>query len=80
MLFRGDRLYRLRVPGDTPASDFLSIIAYQVGTNAFIHYPDDRVGVSSCDRGALVANVDGGANVTASASAASLPRWLSMLS
>jgi hypothetical protein len=49
-LFRGDRLYRLRVPADTPAHDFWSIIAYEIGTNAFIHNPQDRVGVSSYDK------------------------------
>jgi hypothetical protein len=29
-LFRGDTLYRLRVPADTPAHDFWSIIAYEI--------------------------------------------------
>ena len=32
-LFRGDTLYRLRVPADIPAHDFWSIVAYEVGTN-----------------------------------------------
>ena len=49
-LFRGTERYRLRVPADTPAHDFWSIIAYEVGTNAFIHNPENRVGVSSDDK------------------------------
>ena len=61
--FRGDRLYRLRVPADIPARDFWSVVAYEVGTNAFIPNPEDRVAVSSYDRGALAANADGSVDV-----------------
>ena len=56
--FRGDRRYRLRVPADTPARDFWSIVAYDRETNAFIHNPDERVGVSSLDTNALAVNDD----------------------
>jgi hypothetical protein len=62
-LFRGDRLYRLRVPADTPARDFWSIIAYEVGTNGFIHNPQNRVGVSSYDKEKLTVNADGSVDV-----------------
>jgi hypothetical protein len=62
-LFRGDTLYRLRVPADTPARDAWSITAYEVGTNAFIHTPENRVGVSSRDRGRMRVNGDGSVDV-----------------
>jgi hypothetical protein len=62
-LFHGDRSYRLRVPSDTPAKDFWSVIAYEVGTNAFIHNPDDKVGVSSYDKERLTVNEDGSVDV-----------------
>ena len=58
-LFRGDSLYHLHMPADTPAHDFWSIIAYEVGTNAFIHDPQNRVGVSSYDKGRMAVNQDG---------------------
>jgi hypothetical protein len=57
-LFKGDRTFRLRVPADIPARDFWAIIAYEIGTNAFIHNPDNRVGVSSYDRDNLTINQD----------------------
>jgi hypothetical protein len=62
-LFTGEAMYRLRVPADTPAHDFWSIVAYEVGTNAFIHNPDDRVAVSSYDKGTLTINDDGSVDV-----------------
>src|SRR5262245_8986462 len=62
-LFSGSGLYRLLVPADTPARDFWSVVAYDVGTNAFIHNPEGRVGVSSYDRDALVRNADGSVDV-----------------
>jgi hypothetical protein len=62
-LLRGDCAYRLRVPADTPARDFWSIIAYEVGTNAFIHNPENRVGVSSYDKGKMAVNEDGSVDV-----------------
>jgi hypothetical protein len=61
--FHGDRTYRLRIPADTPAKDFWSIIAYEVGTNAFIHNPQDKVGVSSYDKDTLIVNDDGSIDV-----------------
>jgi hypothetical protein len=62
-LFKGDRLYRVRMPADTPARDFWSIIAYEVGTNGFIHNPQNRVGVSSYDKGKMAVNQDGSVDV-----------------
>jgi hypothetical protein len=61
--FRGENLYRLRVPADTPAHDFWSIIAYEIGTNAFIHNPENRVGVSSYDKTKMAVNEDGSVDV-----------------
>jgi len=51
------------VPADTPARDFWSLIAYEVGTNAFIHNPANRVGVSSYDKDTLRLNEDGSVDV-----------------
>ena len=62
-LFRGNQHYRLRVPADTPAHDFWSIIAYEVGTNGFIHNPENRVGVSSYDKQQMAVNPDGSVDV-----------------
>ena len=62
-LFRGNQHYRLRVPADTPAHDFWSIIAYEVATNAFIHNPENRVGVSSYDKQQMAVNPDGSVDV-----------------
>ena len=62
-LFSGTDRYRLRVPADTPAHDFWSIIAYEVGTNAFIHNPENRVGVSSYDKQQMTVNPDGSVDV-----------------
>jgi hypothetical protein len=61
--FRGNQLYRLRVPADTPARDFWSVIAYETTTNAFIHNPQNRVGVSSYDKNRLTATADGSVDV-----------------
>ncbi len=46
-----------------PARDFWSVVAYEVGTNAFIHKPDDRVAVSSYDKASLTVNEDGSVDV-----------------
>ena len=57
-LFQGDQLYRLRLPADTPARDFWSIVVYEVGTNAFIHNEQNIVGLSSHDADRLAVNED----------------------
>lgn len=77
-LFRGDQTYRLRVPADTPAHDFWSIIAYENGTNAFIHNPENRVGLSSYDREAFTLNDDGSVDlfVGPAAPAGLTPNWI----
>ena len=51
------------MPAYTPAHDFWSIIAYEVGTNAFIHNPENRVGVSSYDKQQMAVNPDGSVDV-----------------
>jgi hypothetical protein len=51
------------VPADTPARDFWSIIAYEIGTNAFIHNAENRVGVSSYDKQKMAVNEDGSVDV-----------------
>jgi len=61
MLNSTDR-YRLRVPADTPAADFWSVIAYSMKTKGFIE-GSKIVGLSSLDTKALKANVDGSVDV-----------------
>lgn len=51
------------VPADTPAHDFWSIIAYEVGTNGFIHNHENRVRVSSYDKQQMAVNSDGSVDV-----------------
>lgn len=61
-LFDGKSLYRLRVPPDTPASDFWSAIVYSMKTKGFLEKVE-RVGLSSLDKKALKANDDGSIDV-----------------
>ena len=79
----GDRLdgnssYRVRFPADTPTREFWSVIAYELGTNAFIPTPQDRVGVSSYDKDRLVVNDDGSIDVYIGPSAPEglEPNWI----
>jgi hypothetical protein len=61
-LFDGTSTYRLRVPKDTPAKDFWSIIVYSMKTKGFIEGAP-RVGISSKDMGKMKVNADGSADV-----------------
>lgn len=58
-LLSGKRSYRLRVPADTPARDFWSVIAYSMKTKSMIPNPQNRAGLSSYDKSALQMNGDG---------------------
>ena len=61
-LFNGTSTYRLRVPKDTPARDFWSVIVYSMKTKGFIDGMD-RVGLSSKEMGKMKANADGSVDV-----------------
>jgi hypothetical protein len=61
-LLNGETLYRLRVPADTPAGDFWSVIAYSMKTKGFIDEAE-KVGLSSLDTEVLKANDDGSIDV-----------------
>ena len=61
-LFDGTSTYRLRVPKDTPAKDFWSIIVYSMKTKGFVEGAP-RVGISSKDLGKMKVNADGSADV-----------------
>jgi hypothetical protein len=52
-----------KLPADTPAGDFWSVIAYESSTNAFIHNSEYRVGVSSYDKEQMTVNADGAVDV-----------------
>ena len=61
-LFDGDFTYRLRVPKDTPAKDFWSVIVYSMKTKGFVEGVD-RVGLSSKDADAMQQNDDGSIDI-----------------
>ena len=58
-LLSGQNNYRLRVPADTPARDFWSVIVYSMKTKSMIPNPQNRVGLSSYDKSKLLMNADG---------------------
>ena len=57
-LFDRNATYRLRVPKDTPARDFWSVIVYAMKTKGFVEGVD-RVGISSKDLDKMKVNEDG---------------------
>lgn len=58
-LFSGESTYRLRVPADTPAKDFWSVIVYSMETKGFMK-DIDRVGLSDTnDKETMQYNDDG---------------------
>ena len=60
--YDGKSTYRLRVPKDTPAKDFWSVIVYSMATKGFVEGVD-RVGISSRDKETLKFNNDGSVDV-----------------
>jgi hypothetical protein len=58
-LLSGQNNYRLRVPADTPARDFWSVIVYSMKTKSMIPNPQSRSGLSSYDKSKLSMNADG---------------------
>jgi len=61
-LFNGASTYRLRIPKDTPARDFWSVIVYSMKTKGFLDGVD-RVGLSSKETGHMKVNADGSVDV-----------------
>ena len=57
-LFDGQSSYQMRVPADTPAGDFWSVIVYSMQTKGFVE-DVERVGLSSLDAETLQHNEDG---------------------
>jgi len=58
----GKDTYRLRVPADTPAKDFWSVIVYSMKTKGFVDGVD-RVGLASTSKQDMVVNKDGSVDV-----------------
>ena len=54
--------YKLRVPKDTPAKDFWSVIVYSMETKGFVA-GSERVGISSRDKDTLKFNDDGSVDI-----------------
>jgi hypothetical protein len=61
-LLDGSSTYSLRVPADTPAADFWSVIVYSMKTKGFVEGAS-TVGLSSLDAASLKANEDGSIDV-----------------
>ena len=62
-VFSGQKTYRLRVPADTPARDFWSVIVYSMKTKSMIPNSLGRVGLSSYDKSKLQLNTDGSVDI-----------------
>lgn len=61
-LMDGASTYRLRVPKDTPAKDFWSVIVYSMKTKGFVKGVD-RVGLSSRNMDTMKSNPDGSVDI-----------------
>jgi len=61
-LMNGRGTYRLKVPSNTPAADFWSVIVYSMRTKGFVEGVE-RVGLSSQQIDAMVKNADGSVDV-----------------
>jgi hypothetical protein len=61
-MYDGKSTYKLRVPSDTPAKDFWSVIVYSMKTKGFVENVD-RVGISSRDKESLKLNNDGSVDI-----------------
>jgi hypothetical protein len=58
----GDDTYKLRVPADTPADDFWSVIVYSMKTKGFVEGAQ-RVGLSSQNIESMKKNADGSVDI-----------------
>ncbi len=61
-MYDGKFTYKLNVPKDTPANDFLSVIVYSMETKNFVKN-SPRVGLSSRNADSMQANADGSYDV-----------------
>ena len=57
------KLYRIRIPKDTPAKQFWSITVYDNATWGFIINPQDRSGLGMFDKDKMTVNDDGSVDV-----------------
>ncbi|MCK1448827.1 DUF1254 domain-containing protein [Bradyrhizobium sp. 2] len=64
-LFDGSSTYRLRVPKDTPAAEFWSVIVYSRTKDSFAALipKSERVGTSSYEKAELKSNADGSIDI-----------------
>ena len=58
-LLSGQNTYRLRVPADTPARDFWSVIVYSMKTKSMIPNPQNRAGLPPTTSRSSSMNADG---------------------
>jgi hypothetical protein len=68
-LFKGDGLYRMRVPKDVPARDFRALVAYDLDSKSYIFNELDRGGLSTYDKDRMKTNGDGSVDLYLSAKA-----------
>jgi hypothetical protein len=57
------KLYRIRVPKDTPAKQFWSITVYDNATWSFIKNPQDRAGLGTFEKDKMKVNDDGSVDI-----------------
>ena len=62
VMLTGEDNYRLRVPADTPADDFWSVIVYSMETKGFVS-GNERVGLATPNLPEMQVNDDGSADV-----------------
>lgn len=58
-----NKLYRIRVPKDTPAKQFWSITVYDNANWGFIENPQDRSGLGTFDKDKMKVNDDGSVDI-----------------
>jgi hypothetical protein len=68
-LFKGDGVYRMRVPKDVPAKDFWALVAYDLDSKSYIFNDMNRGGLSSYDKARMKLNDDGSVDLYLSAKA-----------
>lgn len=68
-LFKGEGVYRMRVPKDVPARDFWALVAYDLDSKSYIPNELERGGLSSYDKDKMKTNADGSVDLYLSAKA-----------
>jgi hypothetical protein len=68
-LFKGNGIYRMRVPKTVPANDFWALVAYDLDSKSYIFNDMNRGGLSSYDKDKMKMNPDGSVDLFLAAKA-----------